>query len=253
MQTATPTTPDQHHRLPAEIISHGVWLYFRCCLSDREVEERRFARGLLVTYEASRKWCVTVGQPSAKQLRRRHPRPGAKWHLAEVCLTITGARPYLGRAVDPDGNVLDLLVPPRRDKTAAKKFCRTRLKGLASGPRVLITDKRRSDGAAKRDILPSSEHRQYRYLNHRAENSQQPTRPRERRLQGCTSPGHAPRFLSAYGLLAPHFRPRRQRCPASEYRQEMAHRCQIWREMTGPPMAAEGQREGQSAHVYAVG
>ena len=114
-----------------------------------------------------------------------------------MCLTITGARPYLGRAVDPDGNVLDLLVQPRRDKTAAKKFCRTLLKGLAYGPRVLITDKRRSDGAAKRDILPSREHRQYRYLNHRAESSHQPTRPRERRLQGCTSPGHAPRCLSA--------------------------------------------------------
>jgi hypothetical protein len=122
--------------------------------------------------------------------------------------------------------VLDILVQSRRDKAVAKKFFRKLLKGLTYVPRVIITDKLKSYGAAKRDILPGVEHRQHRYLNNRAENSHQPTRQRERRMQGVTSPGHAQRFLSAYGLIAHHFRPRRHRLPAPEYRQEMAQRFQ---------------------------
>jgi putative transposase len=238
MHTSTPTNPYKHHRSPAELISHGVWLYFRFCLSYRDVEELLVARGIIVTYEAIRKWCVKCGQPYANQLRRRHPKPGDKWHLDAVFLTINGARHYLWRAVDQDGNVLDILVQPRRDKTAAKKFFRKLLKGLAYVPRVLITDKLKSYGAAKRDLLPRLEHRQHRYLKNRAETSHQPTRQRERRMQGFKSPGHAQRCLSAYGPIAQHFRPRRHRFPASEYRPEMAPRFQIGREMTGTPMAA---------------
>jgi putative transposase len=238
MPTSTPTTPYKHHRFPAEIISHGVWLYFRFCLSYRDVEELLFARGVIVTYEAIRKWCWKFGQAYTNQLRRHRPRPGDKWHLDEVFLTINGERHYLWRAVDQDGNVLDILVQRRRDKHAAKKFFRKLLKGLRYVPRVLITDQLKSYGAAKREILPGVEHRQHRYLNNRAENSHQPTRQRERRMQGFKSPGHAQRFLSAYGPIAQHFRPRRHRLPASEYRQEMAHRFQIWREITGTPMTA---------------
>jgi hypothetical protein len=76
----------KHHRFPAEIISHGVWLYFRFCLSYHDVEELLFARGIIVTYEAIRKWCRKFGQAYANQLRRRRPQPGDKWHL-EVCQT----------------------------------------------------------------------------------------------------------------------------------------------------------------------
>ena len=119
----------------------------------------------------------------ANQLRRRRPRPGDKWHIDEVFLTIKGERHYLWRAVDQDGNVLDILVQRRRDKRAAKKFFRKLLKGLTYVPRVIITDKLKSYGAAKREILPGVEHRQHRYLNNRAENSHQPTRQRERRMQ----------------------------------------------------------------------
>jgi putative transposase len=103
---------------------------------------------------------------------------------------------------------------------------------------VLITDKLKSYGAAKREILPGVEHRQHRYLNNRAENSHLPTRQREQRMQRFKSPGHAQRFLAAYGPIASHFRPRRHLLPASVYRQEMAHRFQIWREITGTTMAA---------------
>src|SRR2546422_10766136 len=169
----------------------------------------------------------------ANQLRRRRPRPGDKWQMDEVFLTIKGERSYLWRAVDQAGNVLDILVQRRRDKRAAKKFFRKLLKGLMYVPRVLITDKLKSYGAAKQEILPGVEHRQHRYLNNRAENSHQPTRQRERRMQGFKSPGHAQRFLAAYGPIAEHFRPRRHLLSAQAYRQEMVQRFQSWQEVTG--------------------
>jgi putative transposase len=158
--------------------------------------------------------------------------------IDEVFLTINGERHYLWQAVDQDGNVLDILVQSRRNKKAAKKFFRKLLKGCQYVPRVLITDKLKSYGAAKREILPGVEHRQHRYLNNRAENSHQPTRQRERRMQGFKSPGHAQRFLSAYGLIAQHFQPRRHRLSAPAYRQEMQKRWQVWGEMTGTETAA---------------
>ena len=233
MHPFTPTDPYNHHRFPAEIISHGVWLYCRFCLSYRDVEELLFARGIMVTYEAIRPWCRKFGQAYANQVRRRRPRPGDKWHLDEVCLTSNGERHDLWRAVDQDGHVLDILVQSRRNKKAAKKFFRKLLKGLTYVPRVLITDKLKSYGAAKREILPGVEHRQHRYLNNRAENSHQPTRQRERRMQGFKSPGHAQRFLAAYGPIAEHFRPRRHLLSAQAYRQEMVQRFQSWQEVTG--------------------
>jgi|SRR5687767_816305 putative transposase len=238
MNTSAPTDRYKNHRFPAEIISHGVWLYYRFCLSYRDVEELLFARGVFVSYEAIRKWCRKFGQQYANALRRRRPRPGDKWHLDEVFLTINGERHYLWRAVDQDGKILDILVQRRRDKHAAKKFFRKLLKGLTYVPRVLITDKLKSYGAAKREVLLSVEHRQHRYLNNRAENSHQPTRQRERRMQGFKSPGHAQRFLSAYDPIAQHFRPRRHLLPAPEYRQEMGNRFHTWQEITSLPTAA---------------
>jgi putative transposase len=217
----------KNYRFPVEIISHGVWLYYRFCLSYRDVEELLFARGVLVSYEAIRQWWRKFGQAYANQLRRRRPKPGDTWHLDEVFLTIHGERHYLWRAVDQEGNVLDILVQCRRDKHAAKKFFRKLLKGLAYAPRALITDQLKSYGAAKRDLLPSVEHRQHRYLNNRAENSHQLTRQRERRMQGFKSPGHAQ-----------HFRPRRHLLPAPVYRQEMRKRFHTWQEVTSLPTAA---------------
>jgi putative transposase len=153
-------------------------------------------------------------------------------------LTIHGERHYLWRAVDQDDNVLDILVQSRRNKQAAKKFFRKLLKGLQYVPRVIITDKLKSYGAAKREILPGVEHRQSRYLNNRCENSHRPTRQREYRMQGFKSAGHAQRFLSAYGPIAQHFRPRRHRLSAPEYRKEMRQRFESWAEITGAKRAA---------------
>jgi putative transposase len=232
MNPPRPTNLYKRHRFPAEIISHCVWLYFRFCLSYRDVEELMAKRGVILTYEAVRYWCRKFGQTYANKLRRRRPRPGDKWHADEVFVPIQGECYYLWRAVDQDGYGLDILVQRRRDKQAAKKFFRKLRKGLAYVPRVIITDQLKSYGAAKREVLPTVEHRQHRYLNNRAENSRQPTRQRERRMQGFKSPGHVQRFLAAYGPIAQHFRPRRHRLSAPAYRQEMSQRFQIWREVT---------------------
>src|SRR3989475_8183705 len=228
----------KNHRFPVEIISHAVWLYFRFCLSFRDVEELLFERGVVVTYEAIRKWCRKFGQAYANQLRRRRPRAGDKWAMDEVFLTIKGEHHYLWRAVDQDGNILDILVQRRRDKKAAKKFFRKLLKGLTYVPCVIVTDKPKSYGAAKREILPGVEHRPHRYLNNRCENSHRPTRQRERRMQGFKSAGHAQRFLAAYGPITQHFRPRRHLLSASEYRQEMRNRFESWAELTGTKQSA---------------
>src|SRR3712207_6707891 len=227
------TNRDKNHRFPGEIISHGVWLYYRFCLSYRDVEELLFERGVIVTYEAIRKWCRKFGQQYANQLRRRRPRPGDKWHLDEVFLTIHGKRHYLWRAVDQDGHVLDILVQSRRNKKAAKRFFRKLLKGCQYVPRVLITDKLGSYEAAHKEVMPRVEHRKHKRLNNRAENAHQPTRQRERTMRSFKSPGHAQRFLSAFGLIRDHCYPRRHRMKADEYRRERARRFHVWKEVTG--------------------
>jgi putative transposase len=140
--------------------------------------------------------------------------------------------------VDQDDNVLDIFVQNRRNKKAAKKFFRKLLKGLTYVPRVIITDKLKSYGVAKREILPGVEHRQSRCLNHRCEHSHRPTRQREWRMQGFKSPGHAQRCLSAYGPIAQHFQPRRHLLSASDYRQERRKRFESWAEVTGTERAA---------------
>ncbi len=145
---------------------------------------------------------------------------------------------YRWRAVDQDGHVLDILVQARRDKRAATKFFRKLLKGLAYVPRVLITDKLASSGAAQRAVLPSVEHRRHQGLNNRAEHSHQPTRERERRMRRFKSPGHAQRFLAAYGPIASHFRPRRHRLTAHDYRQARDQRFASWRAVTRTPATA---------------
>lgn len=132
------------HRHPAEIIAHSVWLYYRFPQSFRELEELMPVRGVIVTCETIRQWYANFGPVYAGGLRRRQPRPGDKWHLDEVFLTINGRRQYLWGAVGQDGNVLDILVQPRRDAKAAKRFFRKLLTKQSRVPRVLVTAKLRS-------------------------------------------------------------------------------------------------------------
>jgi putative transposase len=207
-------------------------LYFRFSLSFRDVEELLAQRGIVVTSETVRKWCLKFGQMYANELRKRRPRCGDTWHLDEVSLKINGTTHSLWRAVDQDGNVLDILVQSRRNKQAAKRFFRKLLKELQYVPRVIITDKLKSYGAAKREILPGVEHRQHKGLNHRAEHSHQPTRLREKNMRRFKSAKQAQRFLSAFGPISGHFQPRRHRLRAGEYRAILQSRFQQWNEVT---------------------
>jgi putative transposase len=218
------------YRFPAEIISHAVWLYYRFALSHRDVEEPLAERGVQVSYEAIRLWCRKFGPAYAQALRRRHPRPGDKWHVDEVQLKINGRKHWLWRAVDQEGTVLDILVQERRNRTAAERFLRRVLEGCGRRPRVVVTDKLASYPPAIQQVLPGVEHRRHKRLNNRAENSHRPVRKRERALQRFKSPGHAQRFLEPFSAVGNHFRPRRHLLPAEQYREIRTERFRQWRE-----------------------
>ena len=175
-------------------------------VSVRDVEDRLAQRGLTVSYEAIRLWCITFGTAYVRRLTRRQGRLGDTWHLDEVFVTIQGRRHYLWRAVDQDGDVLDILVQSHRDCRAAARFFRKLLKGQARQPVRLVTDKLRSYRAAHRAVMPSVAHRTDRYENNRAEVSHQPTRQRERQMRRFKSAAHAQRFLSVHGLVLSLFR-----------------------------------------------
>ncbi len=175
---------------------------------------------------------MKFGQNFARQMRRRQPMPGDKWHLDEVAINIAGRRHWLWRAVDQHGLVLDILVQSRRDAKAAKRLLRKLLKKQGTAPRVMITDKLASYAAAKRVVMPGVEHRQHKGLNNRAENSHQPTRRRERIMKRFKSAGQAQRFLSAHDQVANLFR-RPANTSAVDHRRARARAFQVWAEVTG--------------------
>jgi putative transposase len=227
---------DARHRFPAEVISHVVWLYFRFPLSLRMVEEMLAACGIEVSHETVRQWAMKFGQSFASRIRRRLPAPGDKWHLDEVAISFAGRKHWLWRAVDQNGAVLDILVQSRRNAKAAKRLLRKLLKKQGMAPRVLITDKLASYGAAKREIMPGVEHRQHRGLNNRADNSHQPTRRRERIVERFKSAGQAQRFLSIHDQVANLFR-RPANTNAADYRTSRAQAFVTWAEVTGIAVA----------------
>ncbi|MEU2718378.1 IS6 family transposase [Streptomyces sp. NPDC007205] len=204
MDTAVP--PYKGFRFPPEVIAHAVWLVSPFP-AELNVAELLFERGIQVSYEAIRLRCERFGPAYAAGLRRRQPRPGDRWHPDEVFIKVNGRMRFLRRAVDQDGNVLDILVTDRRDAKAAKRFFHRLLKGLEYVPRVIVTDKLRSSGAAHREVIPSVEHRSSKYLNNRAGNSHLPARRREYPMQGFRRVGTTQRFLASFSRNSPHFRP----------------------------------------------
>jgi len=220
------------HRFPPEIISHAVWLYSRFSLSFREVEDLLAERGVHVTYETIRQWSIKFGAEYARRLKRRRGRLGDTWHLDEVFTTINGARQYLWRAVDQDGDLIDLLVQSRRDGRAARRFFRKLLKGQRQEPARLVTDKLGSYRVAHRDIMPLVTHDTNRYANNRAEVSHQPTRQRERQMRGFTSPDHAQRFLQVHGIIQNLFRVGRHRLRSVHHRLLRARSFTVWAAVT---------------------
>ena len=156
----------------------------------------------------------------------------------EVVLKIAGKKHYLWRAVDQHGVVLDVVVQSRRDKKAAKRLLRKLLKKQGRAPRVMVTDKLGSYGAAKKEIMPGVEHRQHKGLNNRAENSHQPTRRRERQMKRFKSARQAQRFLSAHDQINNLFLLPRHRMPATDYRTERTRAFQAWHDVCGITLAA---------------
>jgi putative transposase len=226
------------YRFPAEVIRHAVWLYHLFSLSFRDVELILAERGISVSHESIRQWCLTFGCEFARKLRRRRPKPGDTWHLDEVILKINGELHYLWRAVDQHGVVLDILVQGRRNATAAKRFFKRLLARLKYKPKRLVTDGLRSYGVAQREVLPEVKHRTSRYLNNRAENSHRPTRRRERQMQRFKSSAQAQRFLSSHAMIYGHFRPRRHLMTAVQYRRARAEAFRVWRQEMRVQMAA---------------
>lgn len=189
-------------------------------------------RGIIVSHETIRRSCLKFGNEYAQKLRKKRRQPGVKWHVDEVFIKINGKTHYLWRAVDQHGVVLDIQVTKRRNKEAAKCFFLKLLKGLKYEPRVIITGKLCSYRAAIREILPHVDHGQHKGLNNRAEHSHRPTRRREKVMQRFKSMKQAQRFLSPFGLIYEHFKPRRHLMKAGDYRNLIDNRFQIWEDVT---------------------
>ena len=220
------------HQFPPEVIRHAVWLYLRFSLSYRDVEELLAERGIDTSYESVRRWVDKFGPAFARNLRRLRPRPSGTWHLDEMVISIQGRRHYLWRAVDDEGEVLDMLVQPRRDKAAALKLMRRLIKKQGFVPAVIVTDKLRSYAAAFQDLNLSARHEQGLRANNRAENSHRPVRRRERKMQGFKSAGSAQRFLSSYSALYNTFNFDRHLISRRTLRQFRAAATDAWKQAT---------------------
>lgn len=192
----------KRHRFPAEVIRHAVWLYFRFSLSFRDVEELLAARGIDVSYETIRCWTIKFGPQIARRLKRQRPAPSPRWHLDEMVCSIGGKRMYLWRAVDDEGEVLDLVVQRRRDTEAALKLLKRLLRNQPVEPERIVTDGLGSYPAALDQLDLRHIHSPGRLReNNRAENSHLPIRRRERQQQLFKTPASAQRFLTTHAAI----------------------------------------------------
>jgi len=191
----------QHHRFPAEVIQHPVWLYHRFNLSHRDIEDLLAQRGISASYEAIRLWCNKFGPQFARRLRRKHQGFGDTFFIDEVFVKIQGKQHYLWRALDQDGKVVDVFLQKRRDASAAKRFFKRLLRAHQGEPRKIVTDKLRSYGVAHRELIPESIHDTSQYANNRAEQSHESTRVRERGIRKFKSMEQAQRFLGAHAAV----------------------------------------------------
>ena len=219
------------HRFPPAIIQNAVWLYFRFALSYRDVEDLLAERGIDASYETVRRWTLKFGRSYAARIRRRRPRPSDRWHLDEVFIRIGGKTHYLWRAVDDEGEVLDIIVQARRDRKAALKLLRRLLKRQGYLPEAIVTDRLRSYGAALRDLGLAARHVSGGRSNNRAEVSHQPTRQRERQRRRFRSPGSAQRFLATHAAVYNHFNVQRNLISPRTLRDLRSQALAGWREV----------------------
>jgi len=212
------TTIYKRHRFPPEIIQHAVWLYFRFNLSHRDIEDLLAVRGIVVSYESVRLWCNKFDTMYARRLKRRHQGFGDTFFIDEVFVKIDGIQHYLWRAVDQDGEVVDVFLQSRRDGKAAKRFFIRLLKTHRNEPRKIVTDKLRSYDVAHRELIPDTIHDKSQYANNRAELSHQPTRVRERGMRRFKSTQQAQRFLTVHAAVYNLFNLGRHLVSAKNYR-----------------------------------
>ncbi len=215
---STPNNQYKRHRFPRAIIQHSVWLYYRFNLSHRDIEDMLAVRGIAVSYESIRLWCNKFGPKYARRLKRRHQGFGDTFFIDEVFVKIDGKQHYLWRAVDQDGEVIDVFLQSRRDGKAAKRFFKRLMKTHRMEPRKIVTDKLRSYGVAHRELIPDTIHDTSQYANNRAELSHQPTRVRERVMRRFKSTQQAQRFLSIHAAVYNLFNLGRHLTSARNYR-----------------------------------
>ncbi len=213
-------------RFPHSILSYAVQAHHRFALSLRDVEDLLAARGIIVSYETVRAWIGKFGAQIAKRVRAARGQPSDKWHLDEVVIMIRGKKHWLWRAVDSNGDILDILVQARRNARAAKRFISTLIARWGK-PRVIVTDKLRSYGAALRKLALDVDHRAHKGLNS-IEGSHRPTRKREKIQGRFKSARQAQRFLAVHDETANLFRPRRHLMTASTYRLKRAVAFHQW-------------------------
>lgn len=208
----------KRYRFPTDIISHTVWLYYRFNLSHRDIEDLLAERGIVVSYESIRLWCIKFGFKYARRLKTRHQGYGDTFYIDEVFVKIRGVQHYLWRAVDQDGKVVDVFLQHRRDGNAAKRFFNRLLKTHNREPRKIVTDKLKSYGVAHRELMSDAVHDTSQYSNNRAELSHQPTRVRERGMRRFKSMKQAQRFLSVHAAVHNLFNLGRHLVSAKNYR-----------------------------------
>jgi len=208
----------KRHRFPPDIISYAVWLYYRFNLSHRDIEDLLAERGITVSREAIRLWCIKFGALYARRLKRKHRGYGDTFHIDEVFVKINGKQHYLWRVVDQDGEVVDVYLQAKRDGATARRFFK-RLLGLHGGePRKIVTDKLRSYGVAHRELMPGTIHSTKQYENNRAEQSHEATRVRERGMRRFKSMKQAQRFVTAHAAVSNLFNLGRHLVKAEHYR-----------------------------------
>ncbi len=208
----------KRYRFPSEIIQYTVWLYYRFNLSHRDIEDLLAERGINVSYEAIRLWCNRFGPKYAARLKKKHQGYGDTFFIDEVFIKIDGKQHYLWRAVDQDGEVIDVYLQKRRDGVAAKRFFNRLLKKYRNEPRKIVTDKLRSYGVAHRELIPDTIHENSQYANNRAELSHQPTRVRERGMRRFKSIVQAQRFVGVHSTVYNLFNLGRHLVSAANYR-----------------------------------
>ncbi len=208
----------KRHRFPRDIIQYAVWLYYRFNLSHRDIEDLLAQRGIDISYESVRLWCNKFGLDYIKRLKRRHQWFGDTFYIDEVFVKIQGKQHYLWRAVDQDGEVINVFLQKRRDGAAAKRFFRRLLIQHQAELRKIVTDKLRSYGVAHRELIPETIHDTSQYANNRAELSHQPTRIRERGMRKFKSMLQAQRFLSVHAVVQNLFNLGRHLVSAKIYR-----------------------------------